>query len=422
MGSYSMDLRERVAAAIDEGECSKRQIAKRFRVTVSFCTRLLQRRRDAGTLAPKPYGGGPRPVLGFPEQVRLAMLIAEHPDATLNQLKEWGGFACTLTTIWRTLRRSSGDTIPNSSELGMVPPELPRREVVPAVRCQSASHRTPRTQARDDRAGRQRPHGLTDALFRSGQRPLISVPCGAVRGADNWANSCPRCSERSGNSCDCNSTIDCVASAEQVLASLARAARATCPAIAPQQPLGCATACNPSGVCDTWRAAYCGLSTTIAPGSGVESSRPRHAPKSVTRPLLRPPCLVPSPPTKRLTSETKNPGCGKPKMSRQGQLRISLLHASLPAGLDSQRLSGIHTNAHYAAALKQRIRDLIGAKQWASCQKTVVFSVPMFVYRIASHSASVTEPPASADRKAQPPRRMSQESSWRGRLLGLHPV
>ena len=94
-----------VAAAIDEGEGSERQIAKRFRVSVSFVTRLLQRRRDAGTLAPKPHGGGPRPVLGFPEQVRLAMLIAEHPDATLNQLKQWGGFACTPTTIWRTLRR-----------------------------------------------------------------------------------------------------------------------------------------------------------------------------------------------------------------------------------------------------------------------------------------------------------------------------
>ena len=105
MGPYSMDLRERVAAALDEGEGSERQIAKRFRVSVSFATRLLQRRRDAGTLAPKPHGGGPRPVLGFPEQVRLAMLIAEHPDATLNQLKEWGGFACTLTTLWRTLRR-----------------------------------------------------------------------------------------------------------------------------------------------------------------------------------------------------------------------------------------------------------------------------------------------------------------------------
>jgi transposase len=105
MGPYSMDLRERVAAAIDSGEGSQRRVAERFRVSVSFVTRLLQRRRDAGTLAPKPHGGGPRPVLGFPEQVRLAMLIAEHPDATLDQLKERGGFACTLTTIWRCLRR-----------------------------------------------------------------------------------------------------------------------------------------------------------------------------------------------------------------------------------------------------------------------------------------------------------------------------
>ena len=87
------------AAAIDEGEGSERQIAKRFRVSVSFVTRLLQRRRDAATLAPKPHGGGPRPVLGFPEQVRLAMLIAEHPDATLNKLEEFGGSACTLTSI-----------------------------------------------------------------------------------------------------------------------------------------------------------------------------------------------------------------------------------------------------------------------------------------------------------------------------------
>ena len=46
MGPYSMDLRERVAAAIDEGEGSERQIAKRFRVSVSFVTRLLQRVRS----------------------------------------------------------------------------------------------------------------------------------------------------------------------------------------------------------------------------------------------------------------------------------------------------------------------------------------------------------------------------------------
>ena len=68
MRPYSMDLRERVAAAIDEGEGSERQIAKRFRVSVSFVTRLVQRRRDAGTLAPKPHGGGPRPVSVSPNE------------------------------------------------------------------------------------------------------------------------------------------------------------------------------------------------------------------------------------------------------------------------------------------------------------------------------------------------------------------
>ena len=105
MGPYSMDLRERVAAAIDQGEGSQRQVAKRFRVSVSFVTRLIQRRREAGTLAPKAHGGGRRPALGFPERVRLARLISEQPDATLEQLKERGDFACTLTTVWRSLRR-----------------------------------------------------------------------------------------------------------------------------------------------------------------------------------------------------------------------------------------------------------------------------------------------------------------------------
>ena len=156
----------------------------------------------------------------------------------------------------------------------------PPRESLPAGPTLSDRRRT------EHRGLRRGMTGLADSVLTGSLMPFpvrstppFPVPCGAVRGADNWANSCPRCSERSGNSCDCDSTIDCVASAEQVLASLARAARATCPAIAPQQPLGCATACNPSGVCDTWRTAYCGLSTTIAPGSGVESSRPRHAPK-----------------------------------------------------------------------------------------------------------------------------------------------
>ena len=105
MRPYSMDLRERVAAAVDFREGSQRAIARRFRVSLSFVVRLLERRREAGTLAPRPHGGGPRPALSCRDQQRLRRLVQNQNDATLKQLKQQGGFSCTLTTIWRTLRR-----------------------------------------------------------------------------------------------------------------------------------------------------------------------------------------------------------------------------------------------------------------------------------------------------------------------------
>jgi transposase len=105
MGPYSKDLRERVAAAVDHGEGSLREIARRFRVSLSFVVRLLQRRRDTDTLDPKPHGGGPPPALGLDDQQRLDELIRDQPDATWEQLRQRGGFTCSLTTLWRALRR-----------------------------------------------------------------------------------------------------------------------------------------------------------------------------------------------------------------------------------------------------------------------------------------------------------------------------
>jgi transposase len=105
VGPYSKDLRERVAAAVDHGEGSQREIARRFRVSLTFVFRLLRRRREAGTLDPKPHGGCPPPALGPDELRRLEELIREKPDATLEQLRQRGGFRCSLTTLWRALRR-----------------------------------------------------------------------------------------------------------------------------------------------------------------------------------------------------------------------------------------------------------------------------------------------------------------------------
>ena len=96
-----MDLRERVAAAIDEGESSSNVKSPSDFASVSRSS--PDSSRGVGTPAPWPpsptAAGRGRSSVSPLEQGRLAMLIAEHPDATLNQLKEWGGFAVHPTTL-----------------------------------------------------------------------------------------------------------------------------------------------------------------------------------------------------------------------------------------------------------------------------------------------------------------------------------
>jgi transposase len=106
MRSYSADLRQRVADAVDRGELSQREIAKRFTVSLSFVVRLLQLRKRTGGLKPKPHGGGAKLKLSKEERILLFKLVRERPDATLEQLKEMGGFDCSPVTIWRTFERA----------------------------------------------------------------------------------------------------------------------------------------------------------------------------------------------------------------------------------------------------------------------------------------------------------------------------
>jgi transposase len=105
MRAYSSDLRERIVAAIDRHEHSLRQIAHLFSVSLSFLVRLLQRRRAAGSLQPKPHGGGPTPKLDAAAVRRLRALVRKQPDATLTELRDRLGIPCHLATIARVLRK-----------------------------------------------------------------------------------------------------------------------------------------------------------------------------------------------------------------------------------------------------------------------------------------------------------------------------
>src|SRR5215469_16474014 len=104
MRPYSQDLRQRVVETIRRGDGSVREIARRFLVSVSFVTRLLQLHRTTGSVQPRPHGGGNPAVLG-PEQLdRLRELIRLQPDATLEECRQRLGLSCSLMTISRALR------------------------------------------------------------------------------------------------------------------------------------------------------------------------------------------------------------------------------------------------------------------------------------------------------------------------------
>lgn len=105
MKPLSNDLRQRILDAVDNHEGSRRQLARRFAVDVSTITRLLQLRRLTGSLEPRPRGGDRRATLDPPARERLRHLVQEHPDATLDGLRERLGIDGSVMVIWRALKK-----------------------------------------------------------------------------------------------------------------------------------------------------------------------------------------------------------------------------------------------------------------------------------------------------------------------------
>jgi transposase len=105
MKAYSEDLRTRILDTVQRGEGSVRQIARRFLVSVSFVTRLLQLHHSTGSLRPRLHGGGNPAVLGPEDLQQLRELVQKQPDATLEELRQRLGASCSLMTISRALRK-----------------------------------------------------------------------------------------------------------------------------------------------------------------------------------------------------------------------------------------------------------------------------------------------------------------------------
>lgn len=103
MAAYSMDLRERVVRAWDEwGDAA--EVAAQFSVSRSWVYRVVQRRRETGSIAPrKQTKFRARALAGQVD--RLAALISARPDATLAELREALPTTAALSTVWLEIDR-----------------------------------------------------------------------------------------------------------------------------------------------------------------------------------------------------------------------------------------------------------------------------------------------------------------------------
>jgi len=104
--AYSIDLRERVVAAMGSG-ASARAAAAQFGVSVASAVRWSQRQRRTGGVAPGKLGGHRKPVL-LPEREWLLARIAAEPDLTvralLGELRD-RGVKASYGALWLFLDR-----------------------------------------------------------------------------------------------------------------------------------------------------------------------------------------------------------------------------------------------------------------------------------------------------------------------------
>lgn len=107
MAGYSIDLRERVVAAVDKG-MGKKGVAETFGVSVPTINRYLRLRRETQSLAPKSIPGRPS-VKGAALVAGLGPQLKANADATIPEhCALWegaGGVVVSEATMARAIKK-----------------------------------------------------------------------------------------------------------------------------------------------------------------------------------------------------------------------------------------------------------------------------------------------------------------------------
>jgi transposase len=107
--SYSKDLRERVIMAYLAEEGSQRQLAQRFKVSLSFVRNLLRQYRTNGQIEAKRRGGYQKPTIINEHLSLIHSLVEEKNDLLLRELcdryEERTGIRVSITTMHRAVEK-----------------------------------------------------------------------------------------------------------------------------------------------------------------------------------------------------------------------------------------------------------------------------------------------------------------------------
>ena len=131
MKPHPLELRQRIVAAVDQQEHTIEEVAALFDVSERYVYQLLKLRRETDDLSPLPHGGGAVAKLDEANLLKLADLVAEFPDATLDELRELlrrrFRIGVSINTVWRGLQQI--DFTLKKSRAGHVkpPPKSERR-------------------------------------------------------------------------------------------------------------------------------------------------------------------------------------------------------------------------------------------------------------------------------------------------------
>lgn len=108
MKAYSLDLRERVAAACQRPGATLGAVAQQFSVSLSFVEKLRRQQRRTGSLVPAGGRRGPLPRLDAAARQHVVACVAAQPDATLaelgRQLVAAGVPAVSRISLWQVLQ------------------------------------------------------------------------------------------------------------------------------------------------------------------------------------------------------------------------------------------------------------------------------------------------------------------------------